>query len=560
MIQRKKTNAYGWMLRYSKKHMKSVILIALLNMLIAFSFLMLALLSKQVIDIATGRGEGDLIRHSLYFCGIIALQAGLNILSSNLLVRAKGNIEISIKQGVFCSVMRGGMPETDKFHSGEYINRLTSDTDIVVNGITSLLPQLLSMTVKLGAGLTILFYLDAKFTAVLLAFGAVSFMISLLFRRKYKGYHKEVQARDGRTRAFMQEGIENLTVIKAFFAQNIIENRLLHLQKDTYQARLKRNTVNNLANTGVYVMFSGGYYLTLIWGALQLAGGRLSYGSLTAFLQIFSQIIQPLKSMSGMLAQYFSMLASAERLMEIDGGEQDAAAPAIEEATADIDALYRKMTCIRFEQISFHYNDTAVFDHASGMIKMGGVTAVIGDSGAGKSTLVRLLLGLVSMHAGDILIEAGKRVYKLDKGLRMLFSYVPQGNMLLSGTIKENITFFRKGIDEQEIERASRIACVTDFTEALPDGLNTVIGEHGIGLSEGQNQRIAIARAIVFKAPVLLLDEATSALDTETERRLLHNLKQFKDKTCIFITHRETVAADCDSVIKIENRKIVRIS
>lgn len=542
-----------WIYKYSKKNILAVISLSIISGLIALAFIGLALLSKEVIDIATGKLKGNILFYSGLFIGVIAFQAVLNIIYSNIKVRTSGKIEMNIKEGLFNSLLKKQMTELNKYHSGEYVNRLTSDIGIVVDGVITILPQAISMAVKLTSGLAVLIYIDALFTVILSICGIIVFLISWLYRKKFKGLHKEVQQTDGKTRSFMQECIENLVVIKSFTSEKPIINRLKTLQNENYKSKIKRNTVSNLANTGVYVLFTSGYYFTLVWGALQVAGGKITFGSLTAFLQVFDQVKQPFKNISGLIPQYFSMIASVERLQEIENLQNEI----IIKDSIDITDVYEKMLSIEFVNISFTYDGETILKNASITINKDELVAVTGGSGAGKSTLMKLLLGLIVASSGEIYIKTENEKYTVDAGMRKLFSYVPQGNMILSGTIRENITFFNETIEEQEIIKSLETACIMDFISELPKGLDTVIGERGMGLSEGQIQRIAIARALISRAPILLLDEATSALDSVTEKNLLKNLKGIKTKTCIFISHRENTILDCDRVIKIENNEIL---
>ncbi|WP_010243556.1 ABC transporter ATP-binding protein [Acetivibrio cellulolyticus] len=549
---RKKLDSWLWIYGYSKKHILKVVSLTFISALIALTFIGLALLSKEVIDIATGKQKGEILFYFVLFIVLIAFQAGLNIVSSNIRVRASGKIEMNIKEGVFNSLVEKELTELNKYHSGEYINRLTSDIGIVVEGVVSILPQAVSMVVKLVAGLAVLVFIDPVYTLLLIVCGIIVFVISWFYRKKFKALHKEVQQTDGKTRSFMQECVENLVVIKSFTSEKPIMSRLKALQNDNYRSKIKRNTVTNLASTGVYVLFTSSYYFTLVWGVMQVGAGTMTFGSLTAFLQVFEQVKTPFKNISGIIPQYFSMIASVERLQEIENLKNEVSTKNAE----DIKDIYEKMEFIKFDKISFTYSEEPILVDASAIIQKGELLAVVGSSGAGKSTLIKLLLGLIAVNDGQIYLKTKETKYNIDAGLRKLFSYVPQGNMILSGTIRENITFFNDGISEQEVINAAQTACVMEFVSELPEGLDTLIGERGIGLSEGQIQRIAIARALTSKAPILLLDEATSALDSVTERELLSNLRNIKNKTCIFISHREATIADCDRVIKIENCKM----
>jgi ATP-binding cassette subfamily B protein len=545
----KKFDSLIWIYGYSKKHILKVLSLTLLSALIALTFIGLALMSKQVIDIATGKQKGEILYYVLSFMVMIAFQAGLNILSSNIRVRTSGKIEMNIKKGVFNSLVRKELTELNKYHSGEYINRLTSDVGIVVEGIVSILPQAVSMAVKLVGGIAVLFLIDPTYTLILIACGIIVFMISWFYRKKFKFIHKEVQQTDGKTRSFMQECVENLLVIKSFTSEKPIMDRLKVLQINNFRAKIKRNTISNLASTGVYVLFTSSYYFTLVWGVFQVGAGTMTFGSLTAFLQVFEQVKAPFKNISGLIPQYFSMIASAERLMEVENLKEEAGTKVV----YDINDLYNRMEYIKFDNISFSYDEEPIFKKASAVIRKGELVAVVGSSGAGKSTLIKLLLGLITVNDGKLILKTKDKSYNIDAGMRKLFSYVPQGNMIISGTIRENITFFNDQIDEQDVVKAAQNACIMEFVSELPNGLDTVIGERGIGLSEGQIQRIAIARALISKAPILLLDEATSALDSITERELIKNIKNIKNKTCIFISHREATIADCERVIRIEN-------
>jgi ATP-binding cassette subfamily B protein len=396
-------------------------------------------------------------------------------------------------------------------------------------------------------------FIDRLYTLILIICGICVFAISWVYRKSFKNLHKEVQQTDGKTRSFMQECIENLIVIKSFISEKPIMNRLKALQKDNYKAKIKRNTISNIAGTGVYVLFTGCYYLTLVWGVLKVGAGTMTFGALTAFLQVFEQVKAPFKNISGIVPQYFSMIASVERLIELENLKEEVCTKDIK----DIEQIYKKMEFIKFENISFTYENEPIFQGASASVHKGELIAIVGSSGAGKSTLIKLLLGLLKVDDGRIYLKSENNCYDIDAGMRRLFSYVPQGNMILSGTIRDNITFFCEDIDEQGVIESAKTACIMDFISELPKGLDTIIGERGIGLSEGQIQRIAIARALASKAPILLLDEATSALDVATEKQLLNNLRRIKNKTCIFISHREATIADCDRVLKVQNKRII---
>ena len=269
-------------------------------------------------------------------------------------------------------------------------------------------------------------------------------------------------------------------------------------------------------------------------------------------MQLVNQIQSPLSALAGVIPTFYSIIASAERIMEIENYSDELE---ISDDIGDRYEYYNKLQRIEFDSITFKYNRDFVFENASVTVKKGDFAAITGISGIGKSTLLKLLLGVMSPQEGEIRLVTDSSQRQVDRDTRKLFSYVPQGNMLLSGTLRENITFMCEGSDE-EIDRAIRLSCSDEFVSQLPDGLETVVGERGLGLSEGQIQRIAIARAILYDAPILLLDEATSALDEATEERLLKNLRALDNRTCIIITHKPAALNVCNKEIRIEDRKI----
>lgn len=557
MESKKGKSAVCWIYQYSKKSLWLVILLALISGAIAGSFILLALVSSSLLDVATGVKEGRLgVQIFLIVC-LILLQAVLNILSSNVRIHATTKIEMQIRQGIFAAVLKKQYQHVSKIHSGEILNRLTSDIDIVVGAVVGLIPQAISMITKIVAGLAVLFSIDARFTAAVLGIGLLVCIFSRIYSRHFKYLHKEVQRTNGVVRSYMQECIENLIVIKSFANEHAVCGKLNQFQKDNYRIRIKRNAISNLANTLVYVLFTAGYYAALVWGAFQISFGVMTFGTLTAFLQIIQQIRAPFRNVSGLIPQYYSMQASAERLMEIEDMEEESQKIRIE----DVSEFQKDFRAIVAEHVTFAYqNGDIILDDVSLRVNKGDLIAIVGESGIGKSTMMKLMLHLMPCESGKLYFETVNGKIEIDAGTRNVFSYVPQGNMIMSGTIRENITFCNHDIGEEEIRKAAEIACMWDYIETLPQGLETVLTERGEGLSEGQVQRIAIARAILNDAPILLLDECTSSLDKDTEWKVLQNLKKMNTKTIICISHTAAGVACCDRVVEIENKKFKEVS
>lgn len=540
----------GWIFRHTKKYLWAVVLLAVMSGCVALGFILLALVSRRVIDIATGDASGGLIVNCGYLFAIILLQAILNILYSNVTVRVSGRIEIALKQDLFDALLQKQWRQVSAFHSGEILNRFTSDVNVVVSGVVSLIPQCVNILTKLLAGLGVLLWMDPLFAFTVLAAGGLVALASRLYSTRFKGLHKKCQETDGRTRSFLQECTENIVMIKSYLGERSVLKRLKVLQENNLRAKVRRNTYSNLANTGMFLLFNMGYFAVLAWGALRIAGGVMTFGTLTAFLQIISQIRQPFAGMSGLLPKYYSMIASAERIRELEQLENEPEG----EGHVDPNGLYDKMDSLCFSDVSYSYGDGMVLDHAEFLLQKGETAAVMGKSGCGKSTFMKLLLGLIEPDGGRIYIKCrdGEEV-PVGPAARGLFAYVPQGNMLFSGTLRDNIAFCRAEAADEQIMEAAEVACVGTFIQSLPDGLDTVIGERGLGLSEGQVQRIAVARAVLTGAPILLLDEATSALDEENERLILQSIQKLKDRTCIAVSHRRACLAVCDRLFRLEN-------
>lgn len=541
-----------WLWYYNRKYAWAVGLLSLVSAGISGSFLLLALVSKQVLDIATGAAAGQ----AAWYCGalfvVIAVQAGLNILRANLQVRVMTKLEMNLRTRMFSLLLHKRYSEVKLIHSGEILNRFTSDIDVIVSGIIGLFPQLFSMLTQLIGGLAVLFTVDRAFSMVILAVGLAVLLAGRLYSGKFRYLHKEVQRTNGKVRAFLQECMENLVVIKSFVSEHPVLGHLDEYQQENYQIRKKRTAVSNVANTAVYVLFSSGYYAALVWGAFRVASGQMTFGTITALLQIINQIKAPVRNMSGLLPQYYSMLASAERLMELENLPNET----IREEITDPAGFYEQMKEIRLDHGTFSYEDgEVVFSDASLRIRKGVKLAIAGPSGAGKSTLFKLLLSLDRLQKGKLVIVTETGEFPVDAGMRSLFSYVPQGNLILSGTIRENLLFGNEGVTEAAMCEAARAACIAEEIEQFPAGYDSVLGERSIGLSEGQAQRLAIARALLSRAPVLLLDECTSALDPETETRLLSNLKKLEGRTILCVSHKDITIKSCEEIVWLENGK-----
>ena len=550
----KSANAHNWIWRVAKPYGLSILLLSVINGLIAGGMVLFALASRWVIDIATGTEEGNLWMAGGVLVGLLVCELLLNVLYNYYKVWITGKVEIRIKDTVFAALFQKRYAKLSKIHTGELLHRMTADTDVVVTGVVTLVPQVTAMATRLIACLVVLLTMDWRFTIVLLGLGGLMLICSRFYGKKMKEIHKECQEKDGKGKSFTQESLANWMLIQSFDGADTVRGRLGGLLGDHFKAKLKRIRWNNMAHAAMYLLFSGSYYVALLWGAVRLATGTLSYGMLTAFLQIVSQIRQPFVNASGLLPQYYNMLASAERIQELEQLEDE---PRLGQ-NCEPESVYERLVSLDAVGVHFAYEEGhPILSGADFSLKKGEFVALVGYSGIGKSTLQKLMLGFYTPDSGSMIAKLTDGELVLGRETRPLFAYVPQTGLLLSGTIRENIAFCCGEVSDDAIWAAAEVADVADAIRSQPGGLNTVLGERGSGLSEGQLQRLAIARAVLCGAPVLLLDEATSALDEATEERVLQRLRALPDRTCLCITHRPAALDICDRTIRVVEGKIV---
>ena len=550
---KKKQSALNWILHSSRPQLFNIILLALIYGFNAFIGVYNTTYARDLVNAATsGEDLNRVFYYGLLYLGITVVQILTLVLARDLIFRIGAKLEMSMKSALFSSMMNKNYADVTAYHSGELMNRLTGDIGVVASAITTIIPNVVFFIVKLVGIFYVLIGIDLIFALVFAVGGGLVFLTASLFKPVTKRMHKRVQESDGKVRSFMQEGLSSLLMVKTFNAQDKMTETAYDLQKANYQAKRKRNIFSIITGTAMSAVFSFAFVWGLGWGAYMLYYKLISYGVLMQIITLVGQIRTPIQGMTNIFPTYFTALASAERIMEIEN------MPDEEELHSEVDIhdLYRRMRSIRFEEITFAYDSETVLERADLTVNKGEFIAIEGISGISKSTLFKLLLSVYAPDEGEIYIDAVEKLI-VDKSLRKLFSYVPQGNFLLSGTLRENIAFVAPEATDEDIMRAARIACADEFISELPQGLDATVAERGAGLSEGQVQRVAIARAILSGAPVILLDEATSALDEETEARLLKNLRELRDVTCIIISHKKAAEQICDKIVTIQDKKII---
>lgn len=499
---------------------------------------------KRAIDVASGSIEGSIYWAVALMGGLVLIDFAINISSvwiRNVLgVKAQNRMQ----QYMLDRILRSEWNGRERRHSGDVINRLESDVSNVVTFITETLPNTLSVVLLFFGAFAYLFTLDRLLAVITVALLPLFVVLSKVYVRRMRHLTRQVRNSDSQVQSVLQETIQHRVLIKTLESDDAMVGKLESTQSQLRRNVIQRTRFSLLSNFILNFGFSLTYLIAFLWAAVRMSMHTLSFGGMTAYLQLVNRIQSPARNLSRIVPAFVSVFTAAERLMELEE-------PPLEEQG---DPIVVEAPCgVKLDDVSYGYNDGdgRVIDHLSFDFRPGTCTAILGETGAGKTTLIRLILALLRPQEGEIsLYHADGDGQQLSPRMRCNFVYVPQGNTLMSGTIRDNLLMGCPTATDDEMYDALHQACA-DFVSQLPDGLDTHCSESGAGLSEGQAQRIAIARALLRNRPVMLFDEATSALDIETERRLLANVLGSRQHTIIFITHRPAVVEYCDEVLRL---------
>ena len=535
-----------WIFDKSKPILVYLIISVIMGSIVSLCSVRRSIVSKSLIDSATTGDSKNLINWliilGLIIFGSIFLEALNNLLTTYCSTRMSN----SIQKKLYSHLSESEWLELSKYHSVNLLTRLNTDVSTITSTVVSTIPSVISLLVMLISSFFALMTLDATMAVIAIIIFPLCGILGKFFGQKLKKIYIQSQDQDVKYKSFIQETLQNNIIVKTFCMEKFNILKLDTLQQEKLMLQLKSSILSSFA--GLFLALGGGlgYFLTFLWGASNLSKGVTTFGTMTAMLQLFSSIQAPIYALASYIPQIIRSFASIDRLLELEN------IPSEQITSGDINTL---ASDIKIDNVTFTYNNSStVLKNLSLNISDGETVALVGPSGQGKTTIIRLLLSLIHPTKGNIYIYNKNNWETINKKHRESISYIPQGNTLISGTIRENLLYGNNNANDQELENACKMACAWDFIDKLDNKLDTFIGEKGLGLSEGQAQRLSIARAFLRKKSILILDEATSALDSETEVSILKSVKNLEHKpTCIIITHRPTALEICDKVYMIKN-------
>ena len=562
-----------WMAKYAKPAIPFLIFSIIVNVIFSLLGIYNVTVSKSLIDSAIS-GDSDQTIKWLIIMLVITLISMLSspvtsFMSTHSSTKLTQNIQRKIYQHIQCS----DWLEQSKFHSVSLLTRVTSDVSNISSAILGTIPSLVSLTVTLVGSFYTLITWAPSIAFVAVFIGPFLVIVGRFFSKKLKDLYKEAQEEDVKYRSFMQESIQNIMIVKTFCMEKINMHRLVEIQNNKYKIAMRNTKLSVMTSMSMSFCSSIAYFTIFTWGVLNIAKGVSTYGTFTGMLQLYSKVQAPFSSLASMIPGLISTIAAAERLMEIEAIPVEKMADekelddigslevALDSISSKVSSTFNKPNIV-FDNVSFAYKaNNNILNNINLTIDAGETIAFVGPSGEGKTTMIRLILSLINPTEGNILLSEGNLVKEINRNYRELISYVPQGNTLFSGSIRDNLKYGNPYASDDEIKAALKNACALDFVNGLEDGLDTMIGEKGVGISEGQAQRIAIARSFLRERPILILDEATSALDPETEVNVLKAVRALPTKpTCIIITHRPSALNICNRIMKLEKGHIREVS
>lgn len=535
-----------WLMIYSKPYIGRIALVMSFGLFSTVASLFMVQISKNIIDNATF-GNGFVRLLVIYLILMLAMQA-FSVMDTLISAVLTEKFSFGIRKQIYDKIIQSHWIDVMKYHTGDLMTRLTSDAGNIADGIIGTIPNIILLAVELVLVFFTLFYYSPWLAILALTVAPVAALMSWWLGKKLRKLQEKVQESEAAYRSFMQESLANLLVVKAFANEKYFLEKLTELREKRFYWVFRKTKMRLVTSTTMSLAFQISYIAAFSYGVFQIANGSITYGTMSLFLALVNRVQSPLIQLAQQIPKVVMILTSVGRVVELQN---------IPLETKPEKQITPEQIGVKVEKLSFGYTEEQVLVDTSLEVKPGEFVAIIGESGIGKTTLIRLMMSFMSNYQGSITYynQKGETV-AANAGMREFVSYVPQGNTLFSGTIRENIRMGNLQATEDEVIEALKCASAYEFVSELPNGLDTVVGERGHGISEGQAQRIAIARAFVRKAPFLILDEATSALDEKTEMSVIQGLQNlFPRPTCVIITHRRSVLQYCDREIRIAEKK-----
>ena len=550
---------WKWILSYSNRYKKTIAFYLFLGIFSTVFSLISSIASKQLIDIVTGQRKDQMLIMAIVMVSMALFSLIFSSVISRVSLKLTINIQNDIQADIFQKIQEASWFSISEYHSGDILNRFATDVGTVASNAITWLPSLVISLFNFVATFAVIMHYDVTMAFISLASAPILLFVSQHLMKRMQGYSKKVKKLNSQVMAFEQETFSNMNTIKAFGVTAHYANELKKWQGKYREFNLEYNMFNIKTNIALSLLGMVVQYASFGWGVYRLWSGHITYGEMTLFLSQGGKLSSAFNSLVGYIPHVLNSSVSAGRVLEL------VKLPREIHHEQESNQLREKMDqgfTVVLKDVFFRYvEDKTVLKESNFVAKPNEIVAIVGPSGEGKTTMLRLFLGLILPEKGSASLRdsEGKEV-PMNADTRQFFSYVPQGNTIFSGTIADNLRLIKQDATDEEIIEALKIACAWDFVEKLPLGINSPVGEKGRGLSEGQAQRIAIARAVLRDAPIMLLDEATSALDVETERKVLRSIIQKKpNKTCIVATHRPSVLTMCQRVYRVMDTKLTTL-
>lgn len=553
-----------WLFSLSRCYKKEIFAVTVLSVIGTVFSLTTSLCLKYVIDIVTGTLNQSILLVVLAAVVMLLGSIFLSAITSRITTKVNVKIQNELQLQVYGTIFNAQWESLREYRKGDLINRINSDASLIASGAVSWWPTVITFATKFIYTFVLIVMNDPIMAAIALMSAPVSALLSRFMIRKMHNHSLKVKELSADIMSYQEDSFQNLQYIKSFGISDVINKRLIKKQQEYKEESLNYNKVTVLMNIIMGLVGITVTFVSYAWGIYRLWEGFITYGTMVMFLQLTLTLSNSFNSILSVIPTTINLGTSAARIISLENLPEEKSTPTAEEKKF-INSNFKSGVSINCSSLSFSYSDKPserVLKNAGFSAGIGETIAIIGGSGIGKTTFFRLLLGLLEPTEGEITFKGNNNeTIKAGPSTRELIAYVPQGNTIISGTVAENLRLIKKDATDEEIITALKLSCAYDFVSKLPQGINSQIGESGNGFSEGQIQRIAIARALIKDAPVLLFDEVTSALDEETEGRLLHNIQtHFKNKTIIFVTHKLNALDISDKVYKIDKKQLHRVN